>query len=174
MHPSARSDASLRHPGAGIAGDVCLNFDPCLEQQSICVESLACDINFGVRGCWNSEVAELAAVTAAAWFARRKTVFMRCKVEFEAYPLRRAILYTDCKAVACGWLRGRQLEFYRWEFERQHGIPLEMQWSCRSDDWMQPLHQTNRSARDLPLSDGAGVGCLSSREVPIVPLRRWR
>ena len=78
MYLSTRSDASLRHPGVGIAGDVWLNFDPCLEQKSISVESFACNIDFGVLGCRNSEVAELAAVTAAAWLARSKTVFMRC------------------------------------------------------------------------------------------------
>ena len=142
--------------------------------KSISFESFACNIDFGVLGCRNSEVAELAAVTAAAWFARSKTVFMQCKKDFREYPLRRAILYTDCKAVAFGRLRGRQLEFYRWEFERQHGIPLEMQWLCRSDDWMQEPHHNSRSARDLPLSDGAGVGYLPSREVPDVPLLRWR
>jgi len=175
MYLCARSDASLRHPCVGIAGDVSLCFDSDLGQQTRKVESFECDIDFGVRCCRNSEVAELAAVTAAAWIARSQRVFMLIKVgAYSEYPLRRAILYTDCEAVVCGACSGRALEFYRWEFGRQHGIPLEVHWLSRGDDWMQAPHHNSRSACDLLLSDGAEVGYLSSREVPIVPLRRLR
>ena len=170
MYLSARSDASLRHPGAGVAGEAWLIFSPDVKIDDELVESFAANIYFGEQGCRHPEAAELAGVTAAAWLARSLTIHKKCKEIYKEYPLQRAILYTDSMAVASGRLRGRQLEFYRWEFQRQHGIPLEMQWLSRKDDWMQPPHEASREARNLSLSDGAEVGYISSREVPDLPL----